>query len=1254
MAIKFLSSENIAGDIDINLSKNGITYLAVYNTNTGASANARVQVGGETAQLDIIATSAGYTGVTGWADSGIVSTDSGASGGLKLNSQAGGIQLQSATTSYVTMSASGLVTFGANIDLPDGSATAPSISNTGDTNTGIYWPGDHQIGFAVNGSRKMYMTETKTFFQNQAQGVEINNGLNVIGQTETDTALVTDKLGIGAINNSFNLYNNGTTYLNGDTTVDATFTVSNTATTSSVSTVFLYGKRTNSTDGPIGEIIYSNNGDSVATLAGFRDGADDKGSLVFQTQNGSAGFGTRLTIAAPGHATFTNNLTFPEGELSTGATQKSFGTYTSEVRLIATPNGGLQKCRVITDTFGEWILVGRYAASAMSAIQTTWSSVSGLSLGTTQSATTEFSADFGDSYPTEVRIMGSTDFTKWRDNRTIDFIYGVPEGRAWKYFFSGGAANGMTSVGPNHSGNNKFGWNINGSYDGFGRWANTTQTSVGMSDTNVTNPSAAYTTATANAFNWHPASDAKMTVTATRTFSGQDSFETAGFGKDDGIQGFFDEYPNETNNMQGGVDFSSAVWVLIKLPTAISSGSGGGSGNQWAGGPATIHNTNTGSVGIGTSNPGVTGKGLEIQNIGNDTTASLKLTGANNTGTPGQATSTELKHLGPILKFAINHNGTDAITIGSSASTIGFTLSNTTELGTYPTGAVKRVRMAQGGEIHFGDTTTAAPLGVTEGEWDNFGDQDSLGIYSRNHFSVYSYGGTYSNPKLRIDDAGSYFQGSNFGMGVTNPTSGNLVLPQEESTQFKIAFTGASSSSGISTVDQSGSGLYIGANSRVNNSGVVTYHDSALDSSGIYFDGWNGNDMEFYTALSGTPQKRMVIDGYGRVNVYQQMCVGGTTAPTNEKLLVQSGLGNGSEIWRFGTSGRYTFTGHKFFNSITGTATSDGWYTIGNVGDSSSVIINIQTAAHSTATILASRGYGPSNVARVQVLSSTKNANGGYANITAVRINGGGLIDMKLTWSSGPNVSVHLAYYGLGCDMPTTLALSVGGTGTYPYNITDTATFRSTAASARVAGELDIASQTHCGSNINMYSTSKIYFHATTNANRYIGASSINDLDIAADDDLNLRAGFVRFFESSVEHSRIVGTSDSWIANGTNGQLGVNRNNPAYTLDVNGTIRATGDVIAYSDERVKENIKTIDNSLEKVNQLRGVEFNKIGEDKKSIGVIAQEIEKVIPEVVYEDKDGMKSVAYGNITGVLIEAIKELKTEVEELKKQIKQ
>ena len=116
------------------------------------------------------------------------------------------------------------------------------------------------------------------------------------------------------------------------------------------------------------------------------------------------------------------------------------------------------------------------------------------------------------------------------------------------------------------------------------------------------------------------------------------------------------------------------------------------------------------------------------------------------------------------------------------------------------------------------------------------------------------------------------------------------------------------------------------------------------------------------------------------------------------------------------------------------------------------------------------------------------------------------------------------------------------------------------------------------------------------------------------------------------------------------GNVGILDSTPSYELDVDGTIRATGDIIAYSDVRVKENIKTIDNSLEKVSKLRGVEFNKIGKDEKSIGVIAQEIEKVIPEVVREDEKGMKSVAYGNISGLLIEAIKELKAEIDELKK----
>ena len=102
-----------------------------------------------------------------------------------------------------------------------------------------------------------------------------------------------------------------------------------------------------------------------------------------------------------------------------------------------------------------------------------------------------------------------------------------------------------------------------------------------------------------------------------------------------------------------------------------------------------------------------------------------------------------------------------------------------------------------------------------------------------------------------------------------------------------------------------------------------------------------------------------------------------------------------------------------------------------------------------------------------------------------------------------------------------------------------------------------------------------------------------------------------------------------------------------------GSVWAKGDVTAYSDSRVKGNVKTIDNALNKVEQLRGVTYERTDlENKKSLGVIAQEVQAVLPELVSEDQDGMLSVAYGNMVGVLIEAIKELNAKVEDLQKQI--
>ena len=91
---------------------------------------------------------------------------------------------------------------------------------------------------------------------------------------------------------------------------------------------------------------------------------------------------------------------------------------------------------------------------------------------------------------------------------------------------------------------------------------------------------------------------------------------------------------------------------------------------------------------------------------------------------------------------------------------------------------------------------------------------------------------------------------------------------------------------------------------------------------------------------------------------------------------------------------------------------------------------------------------------------------------------------------------------------------------------------------------------------------------------------------------------------------------------------------------------SANEVTATSDERLKSDIQTIDNALDKVMNMRGVSFTKQAE--KGVGVIAQEIEKVLPEVVTDGE--YKSVAYGNIVGVLIEAIKEQQKQIDELKK----
>jgi hypothetical protein len=133
-----------------------------------------------------------------------------------------------------------------------------------------------------------------------------------------------------------------------------------------------------------------------------------------------------------------------------------------------------------------------------------------------------------------------------------------------------------------------------------------------------------------------------------------------------------------------------------------------------------------------------------------------------------------------------------------------------------------------------------------------------------------------------------------------------------------------------------------------------------------------------------------------------------------------------------------------------------------------------------------------------------------------------------------------------------------------------------------------------------------------------------------------------------IEMGRITDSSSAEVRHFVVGARGGQIN---FKVNGSGTGTFTGDVVAYSDERLKSNIQTLDGK--KALQMRGVSFEKDG--KNSSGVIAQEIEKIAPELVHTNDDEMstKSVAYGNLVGYLIEAVKDQQKEIEYMKLELK-
>jgi hypothetical protein len=131
------------------------------------------------------------------------------------------------------------------------------------------------------------------------------------------------------------------------------------------------------------------------------------------------------------------------------------------------------------------------------------------------------------------------------------------------------------------------------------------------------------------------------------------------------------------------------------------------------------------------------------------------------------------------------------------------------------------------------------------------------------------------------------------------------------------------------------------------------------------------------------------------------------------------------------------------------------------------------------------------------------------------------------------------------------------------------------------------------------------------------------------------------FRTSNIERMRIT----------SNGYVGIGTSSPTQALHVEGQLYVSNDITAFSDSNHKHAIEPIADALDKLGRVRGYTFayDDDASGRRHAGVLAQEVRDVLPEVVNENPDGRLSVAYGNLSALLINAIRELKQEVDTIK-----
>jgi hypothetical protein len=634
--------------------------------------------------------------------------------------------------------------------------------------------------------------------------------------------------------------------------------------------------------------------------------------------------------------------------------------------------------------------------------------------------------------------------------------------------------------------------------------------------------------------------------------------------------------------------------------------------HQWWNGASTVMTLSNGFLGIGTINPsnylsvaGATSVGSLYTNI----------TGPGNglivQGFTGIGTSNPLYALD--VNGDLNFNGTlrqnGAAYIGSqwsnNSSNVWITGSNVS-IGTLITSNLLTVA----GSTSVGYSNLAPTSGlIVKG---NTGIGTSNPLYTLDVNGDLNFNGTlrqngaaYIGSQWSNNSSNVWITGSNVSIG-TLITSNLLTVAGSTS----VGYSNLAPTSGLIVKGNTGIGTSnplatLDVNGTVNISGITTVASNIMPLSNLVYDLGSSN-MRFRSIYLGSNTIDMssvqihVDSGNLRIT---------NSNNSNATLIVsQIQLGNASNAVTLSldTNNNISFASVTLSNGVSvasSNATVSGW---------SNYSSNIYIMGSNIA-------IGKSNAAYPMDIVGDLNFSGTLRQNNLPYVGSQWSNNSSNVWISGSNIGIGLSNPAATLDVKGTLNIS---------------------SNLSLGGGLSVQ-----GLSIIKNTGTMVNITSTTVTGLSNDLSGVNFLINS-----NTSNNYFKFIASNSELMRLTG----------NGYLGIGLSNPSYPLHVVGnysniSIYANYDITTSSDIRIKTDFKKIDNALDKIQKISGYTYLRTdaSTSTRSAGVIAQEILEVLPEVIHKDSQtGYLSVAYGNLSALFIEAIKELQNEIIELRTQI--